>query len=168
MSFTDGLNEIKIQNIVSIQLTSQVTIEVNGDNVLDGLTINESRNTTITNAGGIDIVTSEKVIVDFTLVEGTESSINYLMAMKNTRTTLLFKLSEDDDLYIQVTGIIQVHRTVVTNNNIGYKISMEVNASDIDTIVTRKPIIQYNIMYVGWITTEAKIPNNNLMYSADI
>jgi hypothetical protein len=139
MAFTAGTSAIHLQNIENIEITSGLNvIDVIGDNILDGVVITPSIGTTTRVASGRDRVSSEKLLVEFIVIEGTSADITKLLNMKNTVTSLVIDLDADvDNLNIQVSGILQVLRMVTTNTNIQYKVTMEINAKDIDTELTR-------------------------------
>lgn len=139
MAFTSGTSAIKLQNIDTITLVEGLnTVAISGDNILDGVVITPSVGTTTRMASGRDRVSSEKVMIEFTVVEETSANITKVLGMKNKTTAVTVEFDADvDGLNVQMTGVLQILRTVPTNGNIGYKVSMEINAKDIDTELTR-------------------------------
>ena len=139
MPIVSGTDAIKLQNVASLQIYKDLlSIYVYGDNLLDGVTITPSVGSTVKVASGKDRVTSEKVVVEASIVEMPEEDITKLMSLKRQKVSLKIAPDADyDSLAWNVDGILQVLRTVATNGQIVYKVGMEINAKDIDTELAR-------------------------------
>jgi len=138
MAFTAGTSNIKLVNIATIGLTSANTPEtfdplsIIGDDLKDGVSLVEATNSSIKVASGRERQVSEKVNISFEIIEITSADAKELMLANNSRIELVITL--DDARALTIRGIINVNRSVKTNDLITYMCTMEVIGYNIDDI----------------------------------
>ena len=138
MNFTAGTSNIELVNITTIGLTSANSpatfdpLSIIGDDLKDGVSLVEATNSSIKVASGRERQVSEKVNISFEIIEIAAADAAELMLANNSRIELIITL--DNGIQSTTRGIINVNRSVKTNDLITYMCTMEVIGYNIDDI----------------------------------